>query len=118
MGNGKSLGAGRNLQGVTQRRKEVSVKNGNGKQDLSAVATLEGRLELRPEEIRPVVHRETAIPHSDRFSGDRETVAGGLGSGRRQSTLSRNAGKSGAILSRVYERVLCETRNHLENVSV
>jgi GTP cyclohydrolase I len=68
MGNGKSLGAGRNLQGVTQRRKEVSVKNGNGKQDLSAVATLEGRLELTPEEIRPVVHRESAIPHSDRLA--------------------------------------------------
>src|SRR5438132_14360602 len=68
MGNGKSLGAGRNLQGITQKRKEVSVRNGNGKQDLSAVATLEGRLEVFPEEILPVVHRESAAAHSDRFA--------------------------------------------------
>jgi GTP cyclohydrolase IA len=68
MGNGKSLGAGRNLQGVTQRRKEFSVKNGNGKQDLSAVATLEGRLEVVPEEILPVVHRETTALHADRLA--------------------------------------------------
>ena len=68
MGNGKSLGAGRNLQGIKQKRKEVSVRNGNGHQDLSAVATLEGRLEVFPEEILPVVHRETAAPHSDRLA--------------------------------------------------
>ena len=68
MGNGKSLGAGRNLQGITQKRKEVSVRDGNGNQDLSAVATLEGRLEVFPEEILPVVHRETAAPHSDRLT--------------------------------------------------
>ena len=68
MGNGKSLGAGRNLQGITQKRKEVSVRNGNGNQDLSAVPTLEGRLEVFPEEILPVVHRATAAPHSDRLA--------------------------------------------------
>ena len=68
MGNGKSLGTRRNLQGVTQRGKEVSVRNGNGKQDLSAVATLEGRLEVVPEEISPGVRRETAAPHSDRLA--------------------------------------------------
>src|SRR5207247_9371627 len=68
MGNAKSLGAGRNLQGITQKRKEVSVRNGNGNQDLSAVATLEGRLEVFPEEILPAVHRETAAQHSDRLT--------------------------------------------------
>jgi GTP cyclohydrolase I len=67
IGNGKFLGADRNLRGVTQRRKEVSVKNGNGKQDLSAVATLEGRLEVVPEGILPVVRRETAL-HTDRLA--------------------------------------------------
>ncbi len=44
------------------------MRNGNGNQDLSAVATLEGRLEVFPEEILPVVHRETAAPHSDRLT--------------------------------------------------
>lgn len=68
MGNGKSLGARRNLQGVTQKGKKVSVRNGNGKQDLSAVATLEGRLEVVPEEILPDVRRETAAPHNDRLA--------------------------------------------------
>lgn len=68
MGNGKSLGTGRNLQGVTQKRKEVSVRNGNGKQDLSAVATFESGLEMAPEEILPVVRREAAAAHSDRLA--------------------------------------------------
>lgn len=68
MGNGKPLGAGRNLQGVTQKRKEVSVRNGNGKQDLSAAATLEDGLEMVPEEILPVVRGETAAAHSDRLA--------------------------------------------------
>ena len=68
MGNGKSLGARRNLQGVTQRGKEVSVRNGNGNQDLSAVATLEGRLEVVPEQILPGVRREMATPHIDRLA--------------------------------------------------
>jgi GTP cyclohydrolase I len=68
MGNGKSLGPDRDLQGVRQRRKEVSVKNGSGKQHLSAVATLEGRLEVVPEEILPVVHREMTALHTDRLA--------------------------------------------------
>ena len=68
MGNGKSLGAGRNLQGVTRRRKEISVRNGNGKQDFSAVATLEGAHEVVPEDIHPVARRETGAPHGDRLA--------------------------------------------------
>lgn len=68
MGNIKSLGTGRNLQGLTRRRKEISVRNGNGKQDFSAVATLEGALEVVPEEIHPVVRRETGAPHGDRLA--------------------------------------------------
>ncbi len=68
MGNIKSLGTGRNLQGLTRRRKEISVTNGNGKQDFSAVATLEGGLEVVPEEIQPVVRRETTAPHGDRLA--------------------------------------------------
>ena len=44
------------------------MRNGNGKQDLSAVATLEGGLEMVPEEILPVVRREIAATHSDRLA--------------------------------------------------
>lgn len=50
-----------------RRGKEASVRNGNGKQDLSAIATLERGLEVVPEEILPVGRRETA-PHSDRLA--------------------------------------------------
>ena len=44
------------------------MTNGNGKQDFSAVATLEGGLEVVPEEIQPVVRRETTAPHGDRLA--------------------------------------------------
>jgi GTP cyclohydrolase I len=63
------------------------VRNGNGKQDLSAVATLEGRLEVVPEEILPMFAVRRRLPQRS-IGGDREIVAGGIGSGRCQSTLS------------------------------
>src|SRR5260370_18315156 len=47
---------------------KVDVENGNGKHDLTAVATLEDRLELTPEEMLPAVHLEAMTPKSDRLA--------------------------------------------------
>ena len=47
---------------------KVDVKNGNGKHDLTAVATLEDRLELTPEEMPPAVRLEVTTPKSDRLA--------------------------------------------------
>jgi len=70
MGHGKSLGAGRDLQGVNAdvESRKVAVKNGNGKHELTSVATLPGQLELPPEEIIPAVHLDATAPKSDRLA--------------------------------------------------
>src|SRR5258708_27508526 len=47
---------------------KVDVENGNGKHDLTAVATLEHRLELTPEEMLPAVRLEAMTPKSDRLA--------------------------------------------------
>src|SRR5260370_2154203 len=47
---------------------KVDVENGNGKHDLTAVATLEDRLELTPEEMLPAVRLEAMTPKSDRLA--------------------------------------------------
>jgi GTP cyclohydrolase I len=48
--------------------RKVDVKNGNGKHDLTSVATLEGRLELMPEDILPAVQLDAMVPKSDRLA--------------------------------------------------
>jgi GTP cyclohydrolase IA len=48
--------------------RKIDVKNGNGTHDLTSVATLEGRLEVVPEEVLPVVRRETEGPRGDRLA--------------------------------------------------
>src|SRR5206468_9793449 len=47
---------------------KVDVENGNGNHDLTAVATLEDRLELTPEEMLPAVRLEAMTPKSDRLA--------------------------------------------------
>jgi GTP cyclohydrolase I len=47
---------------------KVDVNNGNAKHDLTAVATLEDRLELTPEEIPLAVRLEATTPQSDRLA--------------------------------------------------
>jgi GTP cyclohydrolase I len=48
--------------------RKIDVKNGNGKHDLTSVATLEGRLELTPEESLPAVQFDAMVPKSDRLA--------------------------------------------------
>jgi GTP cyclohydrolase I len=48
--------------------RKAAVNNGNGKYELTSVATLEGRLELTPEKNLPAVQFDAMVPKSDRLA--------------------------------------------------
>ena len=109
MGNIKSLGTGCNLQGVDAfvESRKIDVKNGNGKHDLTSVATLERGLELTSEENLPAVPFDALVPKSDRLAAIVKLLLLELGVDIDNPTLSRDARTSLARFYREFTRGFC-----------
>ena len=94
------------------------MKNGNGTHALTSVATLEGRLEVVPEEVLPVVRRETEGPRGDRLAEIVKLLLVELGVDVANQHFRETPERVARFYREFTERVLCKTRNHPENISV